>query len=178
LAALARGKVNERRYDEALALIDEAVEVGKRADVYNFFICHAGLSVLAETVADLLQARRQGAPIPRSSSQLRRNLDALVANLRRATRTFPGALPHYRLALGRAALERGQLRRARRNFATAVETAIATEQPYEHANALWQLGLLAGAAERTSMCARAEAIFIELGVAYERLTQATNASSS
>jgi len=169
LAALARGHATERRYDEALASIDEAIQVATRADVYNFFICHAGLSVLAETVADLLRARAQGAPIARSANQLQRNLDALVASLRRATRTFPGAVPHYRLAKGRAALERGQVRRARRHLSAAVESATATEQPYESANALWHLGLLSEGAERASLQQRAEAIFVELGVAYDRL---------
>ncbi|MEI9942466.1 MAG: adenylate/guanylate cyclase domain-containing protein [Pseudomonadota bacterium] len=177
LAALARGRATERRYDEALTLIDEAIQVATRADVYNFFVCHAGLSVLAETVADLLRARKRGANIARSAKQLQRNLDALVGNLARATRTFPGAVPHYRLAKGRAALERGQARRARRHFAAAVESAIATEQPYENANALWQLGLLSEASERASLCERAEAIFIELGVAYDRLAGPIDASS-
>ncbi|HYQ43092.1 MAG TPA: adenylate/guanylate cyclase domain-containing protein [Polyangiaceae bacterium] len=171
LAAIARGKVNERRYEEALVALDEAVEVASRADVYNFFICHAGLSVLAETAADLLGASKRGAPIGRSSALLESHLEALIAGLGRATRTFPGAVPHHRLAKGRAALERGQVRRARRLLTAAVESATATEQPYERANALWQLGLLSSPEQRASLQASAESIFIELGVAYDRLTQ-------
>jgi len=169
LSALARGKATEQRYEQALALIDEAIQVAARADVYNFFICHAGLSVLAETVADLLHSSQQGAPIGRAPKQLQKNLGAVVESLRRATRTFPGAVPHYRLAKGRAALARGQLRRARRQFAKAAASAEATEQPYERANALWQLGLLCETDERSALFERAQAIFSELGVAYDRL---------
>jgi len=170
LAAIARGKTNQRRYGEALAALDEAVEVGNRADVYNFFICHAALSVLAETAADLLATSKRGAPIGRSSLQLQNHLEALIAGLSRATRTFPGAIPHHRLAKGRAALERGQVRRARRLLASAIESATASEQPYERANALWQLGLLSSSEQRCTLHASARAIFIELGVAYDRLT--------
>jgi class 3 adenylate cyclase/tetratricopeptide (TPR) repeat protein len=172
LAALARGKASAGRHDEALAAIDEAIRVASGADVYNFFICHAGLSVLAETVADLLVARKAGLPIPRSATQLQRNLEALVADLARATRTFPGAAPHCLLAKGRAALERGQARRARKHLQAALTSAEATEQPHERANALWQLGLLSSAEERASLHSRARAIFQQLGVAYDRLTPA------